>query len=387
MKKEIWDAVAGIDERFILEAAEVQRQPARKKNLPESGSKKLRATTRRWSWGKAAIIVFCLGLTAAGVALLLRLAPWSSGGQKPGATPLPEVSDPSETEEISIDATRPSDHIESGLDEEIQAAIDAHENKRFWRVEESGTFPKTVSIYTWTKLDVQSFWPELRDRLFGTDLQYSSYTNSNASFCNFNLDGKLVKTIIYPYGEILFICKIPKIKNKIAELLTEEEIERLGLPLEERNEDYLNNEIARTLQLGELPLDFHIRTEDGSMYGCCGIYTSGYNATLSLPMGEIRATGSLSSESLLTPEDVETTILFLNELDLSGKTVKCVDVCQSCEPVYYADTVSGTIRPAWRVSGIQYIYWTSFENYETHRLVLIVDAQSGEVFTAEGEGQ
>ena len=67
MKKEIWDAVAGIDERFILEAAEVQRQPAGKQSSPESGSEKVHAATRRWSWGKAAIIVFCLALSRCSV--------------------------------------------------------------------------------------------------------------------------------------------------------------------------------------------------------------------------------------------------------------------------------------------------------------------------------
>lgn len=386
MKTEIWDAVAGIDERFILEAAEVQRHSAGRACSPKSGSVKIRVTNRHWVWGKAAILILCLGLSAAAIALLFRFAPWTSGSPTPGAEAMPTTFAPTETYESSNTVTGPSEHIESGLDEEIQAAIDAHEQKRFWRVEKSGTFPETVTLYTWTELDAQAFWPELRERLLGTELQYTSGRSNDTDICSFLLDGKPVKTIINPYGEILFVCKNPKLKTQIAEMLTEEETERLGLPLEERPEDHRSNEIVRTPQLGELPLDHHYRTEVGSM-GWCGIFTSGNNATLSLPMGEIRSSGSLSSENLLTPEDVETTLLFLNELDHSETAVNCVDVCQSCEPVCYADTVSRTIRPAWRVSGIQYVYWTGFEEYEIHRLVLIVDAQSGEVLTAEGEHQ
>lgn len=138
MKKEIWDAVAGIDERYILEAAEVQRQPGTNKSAPEFKSEKLRVTTRRWSWGKVAVIILCLGFSAAGAALLLRLAPWSTGAQTPGeshtavSSPLPET--PSGNAEATAPAPETTEHINSGLDEEIQAAIDAHENKLFWRV-------------------------------------------------------------------------------------------------------------------------------------------------------------------------------------------------------------------------------------------------------------
>lgn len=387
MKKEIWDAVAGIDERYILEAAEVQRQPGTNKSAPEFKSEKLRVTTRRWSWGKVAVIILCLGFSAAGAALLLRLAPWSTGAQTPGeshtavSSPLPET--PSGNAEATAPAPETTEHINSGLDEEIQAAIDAHENKLFWRVAESGAFPEKVSTWTWTALDAQAFWPELRERLFGADLNYTPGRRGDVDICSFKLDGEVVEVRIFPYGEISFFCKSPKRAEKIAELLTETEAERLGLSFEERPEDHTTSDrLVRTPQLDGLPLDTHCRTAFAMGHG--GISRIVSRAELHLPMDELRSSGSLSSDSLLTPEDVEETLLYLNVLP-NARPAKSVEVCQSCQPVYYADLVSGMIRPAWRVDGIQYLYWDRHGKYETHRLVLIVDAQSGEVFTAEGQ--
>lgn len=386
MKKEIWDAVAGIDERFILEAAEVQRQAAGKQSLPESGNEKVRTTTRRWSWGKAAVIVFCLGLTAAGVALLLHLAPWYSGGSTRAANPsasIPVPTSPSETDKAGETDTKTSEHVDSGLDAEVQAAIDAKENKRFWRVEETGSFPDSVSTYTWTALDAEAIWPVLRDRIIGEDGKYTQGRKGNTLACSFMMDGEAVDAFVYPYGEILFRCKSPKCARKIAEMLAEEEAERLGLTMGERMQDHTNViRFVRTPQLGELPLDLHYSNEFAM--GKSGVWTSADLVMISCPIGELRESVALSSAELLSPEDVEATLLFMNALP-NERPVSCVEVYQSCEPVCYADVTSGTIRPAWRIDGIQFVYWTDFEQYVTHHLVLIVDAQSGEIFIAEGE--
>ena len=181
MKKEIWDAVAGIDERFILEAAEVQRQPDRKMNLPESGSKKVRATTRRWFWGKAAVIVFCLGLTAAGGALLLRLAPWSTGGQKPGSAIPPATAINGATQEPHTAET-----ADPALEAEIQAALAAKEPKQIWAENFITETRKEASIRRYTALDCRELYPELQELLFPdvSKTQKKSLTRTVPFKCN-----------------------------------------------------------------------------------------------------------------------------------------------------------------------------------------------------------
>ena len=318
------------------------------------------------TWVKLAAILLCLLLCGC--------------GGTPGKAAATRQADPPAAES---DSAKPSEHINSGLDEEIQAAIDAHEAKRFWRVEEAGCFPETVTTYTWTALDTEELWPQLRERLLGEDGKYSQGRKGEVTVCSFTLDGEVVEARIYPYGEILFVCKTPKRARELASLLAEEEAARLGLPLEERPEDHSSSvKLVRTPQLDGLPLDRHYLTEIGTMGGCF-VWAGDKLAHLGLPMGEIRVAGSVSRKNLLTPEDVEATLLFLNALP-DESAVRSVEVYQSCEPVCCADLSSGTIRPAWRVGGIQYVYWPGFESYETHRLVRIVDAQSGAVYLAEG---
>ena len=315
-------------------------------------------------------------------AALLSLLLLCGCGGTPGKAAATKEADSSAAAES--DPAKPTEHINSGLDEEIQAAIDAHEARRFWRVEETGSFPERVTLYTWTKLEAEALWPVLRERLLGEDGSYTEGRKGEVPVCSFTLDGQAVEARIYSYGEILFVCKTPKRARELASLLAEEEAERLGLPLEERPEDHTNSiKLVRTPQLDGLPLDHHYLTEIGTMGGGF-VWASDKNAYLDLPMEEIRAAGSVSAQSLLTPEDVEATLLFLNALP-GESAVSIVEVYQSCEPVCYADRNSGTIRPAWRVSGIQYAYYEGFAQYVTHRLVRIVDAQSGAVYLAEGE--
>ena len=389
MKKEIWDAVAGIDERFILEAAEVQRQSARKQSFSGSGIEKIRATTRRWSWGKAAVIVFCLGLTAAGVSLLFRLAPWSTGEKTPGTVISPVTSSPIQNStgpsHTSSDSTRPAAHIDSGMDEEIQAAIDAHETKRFWRVEKAGSFPETVSVWSFDLREDTSLWSELREGLLADVTDYSEKTENDFTFCRFGMDEREVEARIHPDAISLTFLTSNRAKafgEKLADYLSN----AVGKPILDRVEEHTQGRtLSFTPELEGLPLDQHYSIA-GGFSGRCGVWVNGKTANISWPMQNLRVSEQLSADRLLSSEEVRETLLFMNLMDDESHGYQSVSVYQTCQPVYMADAVTETIRPAWRVSGKQYIYMEldGDGEYTTVLLEILVDALTGNVFYAEG---
>lgn len=289
----------------------------------------------------------------------------------------------------SSDSTRPTAHIDSGMDEEIQAAIDAHETKRFWRVEEPGSFPETVSAWTFEALDVKTLWTGLREGLLADVTDYSEkyYEVNKSTLCRFELDGREDEARIIPLeNEISFSFLTTNRAKAFGEKLADYLSNALGLPILDWGEEHTQGRtLAYTPVLGGLPVDQHICLGEG-FTGYFGVWVQGKTVHMNCPMQNIHASERLATERFLKPEEVQETLLFANLLDDNVYSYKSVSVYQSCQPVYMADTVSGTIRPAWRVSGKQYIYaeLAGVGEYSTKPLEILVDALTGEVFYAEG---
>ena len=278
--------------------------------------------------------------------------------------------------------SRPTERVESGLDEEIQAALDAHETKRFWRVEAPGSFPETVTLWSWSRPDARTLWPALRDGLLAeaADLTEKTYTVSDMIFCSFQLDGRKAEARIVPEG-IEFSFLTLNRASAFAERLTAEEAERLGLPLQARSSANSAGKKLVTPTLEGLPLGHYTTPERLAVR--LGVWQDGKLVHLSAPMEKPRAAGQISADTLLQPEEVEATLLFVNGLE-NDRSFQLVSVYQSCQPVYRADAVTGTIRPTWQVTGRQYLYDPPSGRYNTFPLELLVDAVTGEVFVAEG---
>lgn len=278
--------------------------------------------------------------------------------------------------------TGPTEHVDSGFDEEVQAAIDGHETKRFWRVEAPGSFPETVSLYSWTGEDGLALWPTLREKLLSeaTELTEKRYHNPEAILVQFKLDGKKAEARIFPEG-IEFAFSTSKRAVAFAELLAAEESERLGLSLRDlRDKHGGGRKFVATPELDGMPMDNRCSCVEG-IAGDCGVWNRYKTVYLSVPMDEIRVERRIPSDSFLSPEELCSTLLFMNGLeDRAG--FRLVTVYQSCEPIYCADARSHTIRPAWRVTGKQYV--ESDGKYKTVSLELLADALTGEIFVSEG---
>ena len=306
-------------------------------------------------------------------------------GRGPAGTDTSPVSGPAGTEtatEPAASVTGPTERVESGLDEEIQAALDAHETKRFWRVEAPGSFPETVTLWSWSRPDARTLWPALRDGLLAeaADLTEKTYTVSDMIFCSFQLDGRKAEARIVPEG-IEFSFLTLNRASAFAERLTAEEAERLGLPLQARSSANSAGKKLVTPTLEGLPLGHYTTPERLAVR--LGVWQDGKLVHLSAPMEKPRAAGQISADTLLQPEEVEATLLFVNGLE-NDRSFQLVSVYQSCQPVYRADAVTGTIRPTWQVTGRQYLYDPPSGRYSTFPLELLVDAVTGEVFVAEG---
>lgn len=279
--------------------------------------------------------------------------------------------------------------IASDLDEEIQTAIDAHETKRFWRVEEAGNFPETVSVWSFDPREDTTLWSELREGLLADVTDYSEkyYEVNKSTLCRFELDGREVEARIIPLeNEISFSFLTTNRAKAFGEKLADYLSNALGLPILDWGEEHTQGRtLAYTPVLGGLPLDQHICLGEG-FTGYFGVWVQGKTVHMNCPMQNIHASERLATERFLKPEEVQETLLFANLLDDNVYSYKSVSVYQSCQPVYMADTVSGTIRPAWRVSGKQYIYaeLAGVGEYSTKPLEILVDALTGEVFYAEG---
>ena len=199
---------------------------------------------------------------------------------------------------------------------------------------------------------------------------------------SFTLDERSVEARVYPDG-IEFSFLSSKRAKAFAERLVEEESERLGLPLQDRVEEHVNGRtLVMTPELDGLPMDHHTRTAEGSL-PLFGVWSNGNIVHLSSPMQEIRVSETISADSLLRPEEVRETLLFLNTFEFDSG-LKIVTVYQSCQPVYRADVQTGTLRPAWRVCGKQYVYNPISGSSETLPHELLVDALTGEAFLTEG---
>lgn len=300
----------------------------------------------------------------------------AESGREPGSAATMEKPDAgTDTPETEAAPRRPADPRE---DPEIKAALDARENKRFWRVEAPGSFPESVSLWSFSEVNTASLWTELRNSLQidARDVPEQKTPDSVAR-CRFLYKGKAAEARISRY-EIEFSFFNAELAEGFAELLLEEEAARLGLPIENRPEDQEHSEtLAATPDLDGLPLDSHYGAVIGSL--CAGgVRRTGKNVSLLYPIREISAFQQLSADSLLPLEEIRETLTFLDAVT-PGPGPKTVAVYQSCDPVYYADAKSGTIRPAWRVGGVQYTFWSDTAGCQTDRLELLIDAVTGEV--------
>ena len=285
------------------------------------------------------------------------------------------------TPETQKTPTGPSDRVDVGLDEELQAAIDAHETKHFWRVEEPGSFPETVSLWAFDELEAKTLWAELKEGLIKDATDYTEQSYSETLLCRFKLEGRKVEARILPY-EMCFTFITPKRAMSFGEDLTRALSDRLGLLLSDRSEEHTGGrKYAATPELDGLPLDLHFSTETGG-FAYCGVWVAGKNAYVNCPIQNLRVAGQLSANRLLTPEDVRQSLLFTDVLGITTHSYQGVSVYEHCQPVYRGDMVTGTIRPTWRVSGRQYVIVSN--TITVFPLELLVDALTGEVFCAEG---
>ena len=375
MKKEIWDAVAGIDERFILEAAEVQRQPDRKMNLPESGSKKLRATTRRWSWGKAAVIVFCLGLTAAGVALLLRLAPWSSGGQKPGSAIPPATAINGATQEPHTAET-----ADPALEAEIQAALAAKEPKQIWAENFITETRKEATIWRFTSLDCTALYSELQELLFPDVSKAKKISNPDGSF---QMQLKQGRTTIICNCDSVSI-NILGITSKEAKELFSKAVdwyaEKTGLKLQEwtgydmariRNYRVFSGSVDG-ISIGEMTYN---RIGNNRLDTGHGVMLNNFGLDIWMPIIVGEAVRTVRLDDLFSPEEIRMTAEFI-----FNPAAPVIEVYRSCELSYLIDEQKGLLIPVWWVKGTKY-------NYETGKeaaFEMVFDAESGGLYAFEG---
>lgn len=291
------------------------------------------------------------------------------------------------TSQTSETETGMGTRIASDLDEEIQSAIDAHENKRFWRVEEAGSFPESVSVWSFDARDGTTMWPELREGLLAdvTDYSEKDYRENDFTFCRFEMDGREVEARIHP-ETISFSFLTTNRARAFGEKLADYLSNALGLPLSDRGEEHTyGRTLAFTPELEGLPLDQHFSL-GGGLRGFCGVWVQGKTANINWPMQNLRVSEQLSADRLLSSEEVRETLLFMNLVDDESHGYRSVTVYQSCQTVYKADAVTGTVRPAWRVSGKQYIYMEldGVGEYSTVLLELLVDALTGDVLYAEG---
>lgn len=321
----------------------------------------------------AALLCLCLLLCGCGAE---PAASSAESGKAPGSAvtmgkPDAEAGPP----ETAAAPAKPADPKE---DPEIKAAIDARENRRFWRVEAPGSFPETVFLWSFSEADTATLWTELRNslQLDARDLPAQETADSFAR-CRFLYEGKSTEARITKYGiELSFLSA--ELSEDFAELLLDEESARLGLPLKDRPKEHEHSEtLAATPELNGLPLDSHYGTAEGWL-STGGVRRTEKTVNLFFPIREISAFKQLSSDSLLPPEELRETLLFLDAA-APDPGPKKITVYQSCEPVYYADAGSGTIRPAWRVGGIRYTFWNDSSGCQTDRLELLIDALTGEV--------
>lgn len=334
-------------------------------------------------------------------ALCLVLLFCCSCGAAPGqesSAPAPEQAGPAQapgTERSTQSGaqtdmeTGPEPHLDTGLDEEIQAAVDGHVTQRFWRVEAAGSFPEEVCIQSFDVVDVQTLWARLRAGLLQQAEDYTEKTYPDGTTgCSLRLDGREVTVTIPPSPWISFVFLSPKRAKAFGELLAGELSDSCGLPVADRSEEHFEGRtLAFTPELDGLPVDLHISFAPGDPMGCSGVYVTGKNVHADYFPENLRRTETVSAKELLDPEEVRQTLLFLNLLgdDVSSRSgYEMVSVYQDCQPVYRLDAVSGTVRPAWRVTGKQYVYFDAQTGYSVFPLELLVDALSGEVFVANG---
>ena len=374
MKKEIWDAVAGIDERFILEAAEVQRQPAGKQSSPESGSEKVHAATRRWSWGKAAIIVFCLGLTAAGVALLLHLAPLSSGGQTPG-TAISPITSSNETEQDPHTVETADDAFEA----EIQAALEAKQPKQIWAED---FFPETreeVLILRFTVLDCTALYPELIELLFPDATVTKKSGSPDGVFqvqlkqgrtsirCTCDTSSIIISGLPSKQMKELF----PKAADWVAEKTGSELHEWTGYDRYRLPAYLVYTESAGGLAIGAMKNS----QLTGRLHPGHGIALDNATLTISLPISVGEAVGTVGLFDQFSPEELQMTLEF--NFDPNEPVI---EVYRSCELCYLIHEEKGLLIPVFWVKGTRYDYERGTET----AFEMVFDAETGSVYELGG---
>ena len=284
---------------------------------------------------------------------------------------------------LSSEKSEGAGPTESSLDAEIQTAIDAHESKSFFMLNgDTREMPEGLSIWTCSRLNCTQLWPELRNQLFpeaegGTEAR----PGEGGSMYELTVDGKTVEVTVSP-NVIGFSFVSSKRAKDFAEKLADVMTEKTGAGISDHAEEHFSNRrFAATAELNGLPLDLHFIGDDGFPQ-LCGIYQLGKEIYLSNPIGELLSSEAVSSESLLTLDDLEVSVEFESEIKKETFT-KTVTVYDRCESVFRFDEKSGTLRPAWRASGNRYIYWVDSGKTTTEHAELLFDALTGEMFSVE----
>ena len=379
MKKEIWDAIAGIDERFILEAAEVQRQAAGKQCLPESGNEKVRATTRRWSWGKAAVIVFCLGLTAAGVALLLRLAPLSSSGQTPGTvispiTTLP-ITPSNETEQDSHTVETADDAFEA----EIQAALEAKQPKQIWAADFFPEIREEVPILRFTASDCTALYPELIELLF-PDATVTKKSGSPDGVFQVQLkQGRTSIRCTCDTSSIIISGLPSKQMKELFPKAADWVVEKTGSELHEwtgYDRYRLPAYLVYTESAGGLAIGAMKNSQlTGRLHPGHGIELDNATLTISLPISVGEAVGTVRLFDQFSPEELRMNAEFMFSAD-----APVIEVYRSCELCYLIHEEKGLLIPVFWVKGTRYDYERGTET----AFEMVFDAETGSVYELGG---
>lgn len=375
MKQTLWDAVAGIDERYILEAAEVRRQSVRKKEGPETGSEKLRATTRRWSWGRAAVIALCLGLSAAGVALLLRLAPWSSADPTPG-TAIPPVVSTGETDR----ETRGGEPTDAALEAEIQAALEAKQPKQLWAADFFLETRQELPVLQYSAApDLTACYPELLELLL-PDAAISKKKVSPDGTVQVRLKQGRTEIICNVYTGMISINGVTS--GQAAELFPKAEAwfaEKTGLELREWEGSFRLGSAYRAA----------VGTVDGVPIGPLSCDSFGTNR---LDQGHgvwLNNTGVELLGPILVGEELRTVKLFDSfspeELRMTTEfnfnpDEPVIEVYRSCELCYLIHEQKGQLLPVWWVRGTRYDYESGTET----PFEMVFDAETGGMYDFGG---
>lgn len=358
MRKELWNAIAGIDERFILEAAEVQEPSVQKPTAPEASGAGMRVSKRPWSWRNAAAIALCLATVAAGLTLFFRLAPLFAGEQSPD-TSAPLASPPAAKETAERGGTSP--------DDALQAALAAREPKLLWAEDFLPERSREdAAVWSCKPLNCMELSAELFERLFPdavvkeksrtvSETTYELKLDGESFSCNFSESHIRLMNLSSERSEAL----LPQVTDWLAEKTGLEQRKWPG-----RVPPAID---VYTGCVDGLPIS---ATADSSVRSF-GVSREPNSISIHAPftLGEQEKTISLYE--LFSPEELRRTIE--SRFDPLEPVVEAYRSCKLC---YLYVAKQERLVPVWWVAG------TSC-NYETGRrkqIELFFDAETGQIY-------